>query len=184
MASRLIALQDPPHHESAFRRGELGEKAVAASLEQRTAAGPAIILHDRSMPSGRGNIDQLAIAPTGVFVIDAKDHHGTVRVAKPLFGAPKLLIAGRDRTTLLDRVDRQVAAVRDALAADDRSDVAVQGVLCFTTADLPPLGTTMIRGHLLLSRRALAKRLNADGSLQAPAIDALAHSLAVALSRA
>ncbi len=41
------------------------------------------------MPGGHGNIDHLAVAPTGVFVIDAKDIKGKVRVANPLFAAAK-----------------------------------------------------------------------------------------------
>ena len=177
----LLALRGTPQHESAFHLGELGEQAVAASLEQRTAHGPAIILNDRRMPGGHGNIDHLAIAPTGVFVIDAKNIKGKVRVAKPLFGAAKLRIAGRNRTKLIDGLDRQVSAVRDALEANGHAGVPVQGVLCFTTADLPLLGTLKMRGHLLLHSRVLAKRLNANGPLQSPAIEALAHSLTAAL---
>jgi Nuclease-related domain len=177
----LLALRDPPQSESAFHSGELGEQAVAASLEQRTADGPAIILNDRRMPGGRGNIDHLAIAPTGVFVIDAKNIKGKVRVDKPLFGATKLRIAGRNRTKLIDGLDRQVSVVRDALTASGHADVPVQGVLCFTMADLPLFGTLKMRGHLLHHRRALAKRLNASGPLQPPAIKALAHVLATAL---
>jgi len=133
------------------------------------------------MPGGRGNIDHLAIAPTGVFVIDAKNIKGKVRVAKPLFGATKLRVAGRNRTKLIDGLDRQVSAVRDALAANGHADVPVQGVLCFTIADLPLLGTLKMRGHLLLYRKGLARRLNASGPLQSPAIEALAHSLTAAL---
>ena len=62
-------------------------------------------------------------------------------------------------------------------------DVPVQGVLCFTTADLPLFGTLKMRGHLLLHRKALAKRLNASGPLGPPAIEALADSLAAVLRR-
>jgi hypothetical protein len=181
IAGLLLALREPPQHESAFHRGELGEAAVAASLEHLTADGPAVILHDRRMPGGRGNIDHLAIAPTGVFVIDAKDIKGKIRIARPLFRNEKLLISGHNRTKLIDGLDRQVSVVRGALANNGHPDVPVQGVLCFTKADLPLLGTLKIRGHLLLYRKALAKRLNAGGPLQPPAIDALARVLAVAL---
>jgi len=176
----LLALRGTPQHESAFHQGDLGEKAVAAYLEKHTAGGPAIMLHNRRMPGGRGDVDHLAIAPTGVFVIDAKNVKGKVRVANPLFGGVKLLIAGRNRTKFIDGLDRQVHAVRDALRASGHSDVWVQGVLCFTTADLPLLGTPKMRGYLLLRRRALAKRINKQGSLQPPTIDALAHTLAAA----
>lgn len=180
----LLALRGTPQHESAFHRGALGEEAVAESLERLAAAGPTILLHDRRMPGGHGNIDHLAIAPTGVFVIDAKNIKGKVRVAKPLFGAAKLRITGRDRTKLIDGLDRQVAAVRDALTTNAHGDVPVQGVLCFTTADLPLLGTLKMRGHLLLHRKALAKRLNASGPLQPPAIESIARTLAAALRSA
>ena len=177
----LLALGEAPQHEVAFHRGELGEVAVAESLEDRIAEGPAVLLHNRRMPRGRGDIDHLAVAPAGVFVIDAKDIRGKVRVANPLFGSAKLLVKGRDRTKLIDGLDRQVAVVRAALDADGHPDVPVQGVLCFTKADLPLLGTLKMRGHLLLYRKALAKRLNADGPLKADAIDALARALAASL---
>jgi hypothetical protein len=48
----LLALRKAPQHEEAFRRGELGEQAVASSLQQRTAGGPTIILHDCGCPAG------------------------------------------------------------------------------------------------------------------------------------
>jgi hypothetical protein len=185
MGGLLLALGGAPQRESAFHQGELGETAIAAYLEKRLVHGPAILLHDRRMPHVRGNIDHLAIAPTGVYVIDAKNLHGKVRIANPLFGSAKLLINGRNRTKLVDGLDRQVRVVSDALAASAHADVPVRGVLCFTSsADLPLLGTLKVRGHLLLHRRALAKRLGKTGQLQAPAIDELAHALAAALAPA
>jgi hypothetical protein len=54
-------------------------------------------------------------------------------------------------------------------------------VLCFTTAELPLLGTLTMRGHVLLYRKALAKRLNAEGPLNPATIDHLARVLAAAL---
>jgi hypothetical protein len=180
----LLALQDPPQHEIAFRQGAVGEQEVADSLERRTGSGPAILLHDRRMPGGHGNIDHIAVAPTGVFVIDAKNLTGDVRVAAPLFGRQKLLVGGRDRTKLVDGLDRQVSAVRDALTASGQSVIGVRGVLCFTKADLPLLRTVKMRGHLLLYRKSLAKRLNRDGSLGPTAIEAVADALAAAFPAA
>jgi hypothetical protein len=180
----LLALRNSPRHESAFHRGELGEQAVAAYLEKRTARGSTVLLHDRHMPGGYGNIDHLAIAPSGVFVIDAKNIKGKVRVANPLFRAAKLMVRGRDRTKLIDGLDRQIHAVRRALTASGHPGVPVQGVLCFVSADLPLFGTLNMRGHCLLNRRALARRLNKNGPLQPPTIDLIAHALAAALPSA
>jgi Nuclease-related domain len=177
----LLWLAGEPQQQGAFKTGQLGEVAVGQSLEKRTAEGPAVILHDRRMPLGRGNIDHIAVAPTSVYVIDAKAHSGTVRIEKPLFGSTKLRIAGRDQTKLIDGLDRQVAAVRAALDGTDYANAPVQGVLCFTNADLPLLRTLTMRGHLLLYRKALAKRLNADGDLQPTAIDRIARAIATKL---
>ena len=68
-----------------------------------------------------------------VFVVDAKNCRGKVEVRKPLLGAPKLVIDGRDRSKLIDGLDRQVAAVETALRARGHADVSLRGVLCFTT---------------------------------------------------
>jgi hypothetical protein len=125
------------------------------------------------------------VAPSGVFVIDAKATTGAVTVERPLFGPLKLTIAGRNRTTMLDGLDRQVAAVRHVLDASDHADVSITGVLCFTKADLPLLRTSIeARGHLLTYRKRLAKRIVADGPLTAIAIDAIAQALADALPSA
>lgn len=174
----LLWLTDEPQHQRAFKTGQLGEVAVGQSLEKRTAEGPAVVLHDRRMPLGRGNIDHIAVAPTGVYVIDAKAHSGDVRVDKPLFGTTKLRIAGRDHTKLVDGLDRQVAAVRGALQGSDHADAPVRGVLCFTSAGLPVLRTLTMRGHLLLHRKALAKQLNADGNLKPAELNLIAATIA------
>jgi nuclease-like protein len=176
----LLAIGGAPAHETAWATGGSGEQAVARGLERRVASGPAILLHDRRMPGRCGNIDHLAIAPRAVFVIDTKAIRGRVRVSRPLFGRAKLLVRGRDRTQLVNALDRQVAAVRNALARSGRGDVPVQGAFCFTKAELPLFGSSEIRGHRLCSERSLARRLNAKGTLGDEAIDALARSLASA----
>ncbi len=179
----LLALSREPQHESAFRRGGLGERSVARTLERRTAKGPAQLLHDLRMPRGRGNIDHLAIAPTGVYVIDAKAIRGSVRIARPLLGAPRLLVNGRNRRKLVDGVERQVFAVRQVLAGVGRADVPVHGVLCFTEARLPLFGCA-IGGYRLRHPRATARALNKKGALDEHAIAALTDALAGSLRHA
>lgn len=93
------------------------------------------------------------------------------------------MIGGRDRTKLIDGLDRQVDAVGAALAAAG-VDAPVTGVLCFTNGVLPTFGTPRIRGHLLLYRKALAKRINADGPSTAAQIETTARALASALAPA
>ena len=76
------------------RRQEL----VARTLTRRCPEIP--VLHDRRMPDGAGNIDHVAVAASRVYVIDAKRYRGKIEIRRPLFGEPKLTIAGRDRTRL------------------------------------------------------------------------------------
>ena len=174
-----LAQTAAPQREVAFHRGELAEKAVAEAIEMQMENGPGISLHNRRMPGARGDIDHLSVAPSGVFVIDTKDWAGSVRVVNSLFGPSKVLINGRDRSKLIDGLERQVAAVRTALDGGGRGDISVQGALCFTKADLPLLRTQRIRGHLLLYRKALAKKLHASGPLDAVAIYEIASELSV-----
>jgi hypothetical protein len=140
-----------------------------------------VLLHDRRMPGGRGNLDHLAIAPTGIYVIDAKHHTGKVSISSPLIGTSQMRIAGRDQTKLLDGLDRQLAAVRAALG--DTDPPSLHGVLCFTQADLPLL-TRPARTHLLLHPRQLAKRLNRPGAWTADQITATAITLTTTLPTA
>jgi nuclease-like protein len=176
-----LALNGEPQHQRAFHIGDLGEKAVAEALEQNTAGTPTVILKNRRLPNRRGDIDFLAIAPSGVFVIDAKAVKGKVRVEKRWFASPRLRVSGRDRTKFIDGLDRQVAAVQEVLGGERPEAVSVQGVLCFTEADLPLLGKATMRGHLLLYRKSLVARVNAPGPLSAAAIERIARRLALAL---
>jgi hypothetical protein len=111
-----------------------------------------------------------------VWVIDTKRYKGKVAVRRPLFGKAKLTIAGRDRSKLMDGLDKQVALVRAALESIDR-EVPVYGALCMVHAELPLLSTPKFRGYPLLHRRALAKRLNATGPLDAARARWLAERL-------
>ena len=110
----MLRLNPPPQREAAFRSGALGELAVGALLDKRAAKGPLIVLHDRRMPRGRGNIDHLAVAPAGVFVIDAKQYSREVRVVDLGFRGMRPMIAARDRTKLLEGLDRQLSVAREA----------------------------------------------------------------------
>ncbi|HLB21884.1 MAG TPA: nuclease-related domain-containing protein [Solirubrobacteraceae bacterium] len=179
----LLALGGGPQHEVAFQTGQVGEELVARSLQRGTAKGRVVILHDRRMPHGRGNIDHLAVAPSGVYVIDAKNINGRVSISRPLFGQPKLKINRRNRRGLVDGLDRQVAAVRRSLAGLGHAETPVHSVFCFTKAELPLFGA-QIRGHRLHHRRRLVKRLNSKGPLTDESIAEIARGLAAAFGPA
>jgi hypothetical protein len=172
----LLALRDPPTHEAAWARGARGEESVAHVLAKHLDPG-VVVLHDRRIPRSRANIDHIAVAPSGVWVIDAKRYQGKVAISRPLLGDARLTIAGRDRTKLVDGVAAQVALVEAALRGTAPAP-PVRGALCFVDADLPLLGTLSFNGHLLLHPKPLAKRINADGALTGDEVRAVAARLA------
>jgi hypothetical protein len=174
----LLKVSRAPQREAAFRSGELGELAVGEMLNNRAAKGPLIALHDRGIPGRRSNIDHIAVAPTAVYVIDAKQYSGKVWRKDRGFRDSKLMVNGSDRTELLVGLGRQLDIVRKVLAASGYGDVPVQGVLCFTSGDLPRFKVLSIGEYLVLDRRRLGKQLDADGSLAVPAIKEIAYALA------
>lgn len=174
----------PPQHEEAFRLGEEGEIAVGEAVERAAARVDGFVLHNRRMPSGGGDIDHIAIVPSGIYVIDAKAVTGKIEIRSRWFKPPLLVIAGHDRTKYLDGLDRQLEAVRDALPSAGAEAIALRGALCFTNADLPLHRTREMRGHLLLYRRALVKRLIAGGPVNAHRRAEIGTALSAALHSA
>ena len=171
----MLALVEDPLHETAWARGASGEEQVARSLAKYLDSS-VVVLHDRRIPGSRANIDHMAIARSGVWVIDAKRYKGKVAISRPLFGEAKLTIAGRDRTKLVAGVAHQVAVVERALADID-ADVLVHGALCFVDADLPLLGALMFNGYPLLYPKPLARRINGAGSVSDDQLRAVASAL-------
>ena len=172
----MLALADDPTHETAWARGARGEERVAELLAKHLNTG-VVVLHDRRIPRSRANIDHIAVAPSGVWVIDAKRYKGKVAVSRPLLGQAKLTIAGRDKSKLLDGLARQVDLVQLVLATVAPT-VAVHGALCFVEADLPMLGALTFHGYPLLYPKPLAKRINAAGPVTSDQISLLAGALA------
>lgn len=173
----LLAAGQSPVRERNWATGAAGEEMVAAVLERR-CRDEVVLLHDRARPRSRANIDHLAVAPTGIWVIDTKRYRGKkVRVRRPLFGEPKLTIGGRDQSKLVAGLASQVELVSKA-AARVAPEVAVHGAFCFVDADLPLLGTPTIAGFPVLGRRGLTRRLNADGPVSRERIEQIADELA------
>jgi Nuclease-related domain len=172
----LLALSDDPTHETVWDRGAGGEEHVAKFLAKYLNDG-VVVLHDRCIPRSRANIDHIAVAPSGVWVIDSKRYKGKVAVSKPLFGKAKLTIAGRDKSKLVEGLAKQVALVEAAMP-EVAPGVQVRGALCFVDADLPMLGKLSFNGYPLLYPRPLAKRINGDGPLAGKRVRGVAAELA------
>lgn len=157
----ILAVSDDPHSTRAWGTGAVGEERLGARLNG-LAGDDVRVLHDRKLPGSSANIDHLVVTPAGVFVIDAKRYRGRPRLVvdggllRPR--VEKLTVGGRDRTTLVDGVLKQVEVVRGVVG----DDVPVRGVLCFVDADWPLVGGSFVtRGVVVLWPRKLVERLNA-----------------------
>ncbi len=153
-------------------------------LDQLTGEHVAV-LHDRALPRpdgrpSRSNMDHLVVAASGVWVVDAKTHHGSLQVRRSggLLSprVEKLYIAGRDKTSLVDGLVKQVHGVREVLQQVD-APVEVRGALCFVGTELPWFDET-VRRVPLVGRRGLAKLLKRPGDLGPEDRDAVAAFLA------
>lgn len=128
------------------------------------------------------NIDHIAVAPTGVYVIDAKKYKGRPQLKiEGGFLRPrveKLLVGTRDCTKLVDGVLKQVDIVR-GLVGDD---LPIHGVLCFVEADWPLIGGSFTtRGVEALWPKRLYPKLNATGPLLTQAVAEVHRRLASSL---
>jgi hypothetical protein len=158
----LLKLQDQPQHEQAWATGATGEEELAALLARRCP--DVVVLNDRRMPGSRANIDHLAVAPSGVYVIDAKRYKRKIEVRKERSGEEKLFIGARNKTKLIAGLSKQVEAVQAGLALIEKP-VPVTACLCFIDGDMPLLRSVSVKGYPLLHPRRLAKRLNRPGDL-------------------
>ncbi len=168
MGRFLLAVFDDPQSTKAWSVGAEGERKVSEMLA--SIAGNLLrVLHDRRIPGTRANIDHLVVSPTGVFVVDAKRYRNArpaLRVEGGLLRprAEFLTVGGRDRTTLVAGIQKQIDLVRNALTG--LPEVPVRGVLCFVDADWPLIGATFtVNGVSVMSPKKLKALLAEPGPL-------------------
>jgi Nuclease-related domain len=178
------ALAGEPRDVYAWRQGAEGEAATARALQIRLQRSDVIVIHDRRIGRGRANIDHLAIGPGGVTVIDSKSSRGRVQLSAVgiLNRREVLLVNGRDRTSQLDALERQIARVAKVLDRHDADDVAVLGALCFPFMRREWLHFSRARDELITvdDPAHIAKLAKRAGPLTSEEIDQLAETLATA----
>jgi len=180
LAPIVKRLSDDPRSTQAWASGAWGEQWVGGNLE-RLLGDTAVLLHDRRVPRTRGNIDHLAIASSGVWVIDAKNYEGRVelRDVGGWFSVDKrLYIGGRDRTKLIDGLDWQVTAI-EACVAD--LDVPVHPILCLVKGWGRWQKPFEIDGTFVTWSTELADWIAEPGPLDATTVERVATRLARAL---
>ncbi|WP_157979746.1 nuclease-related domain-containing protein [Kribbella monticola] len=183
-----LTLTGQPATTRALATGAEGERQVASRLE-KACGDEVLFLHNRRLGKRRhdGDIDHLAIAASGIYVIDAKHYKdATVRVRRtggllsPL--KEQLLINGRDRTNLIAGSTKQLDALLVALDNHPlAASVSATSLLCFRNADLPFWGDAEIAGVRVQALRGTIKLLRRNGPLTASDRRSLHRHLAIEL---
>jgi hypothetical protein len=167
----------------AWAIGAKGERAVAARLAKVASKG-VVSLHDRRIPGSRTNIDHIAIGPSGIYVIDTKVVSGSVSVKTtgPIWnrGPVKLFIRGRDKSSFVDGMDKQINAVAGALSGSPFANVdLVQPMVVLVSAEVGFFARPWkIRGVWIGWPKEMARIVSKSGPLSTQQVQQLSHVLA------
>jgi len=156
---------------------------IAADLE---AGLPdrAVVLHDRRLPERVWTIDHIAVAPSGVWLIDVEDVHGRVEQRDEPFRADfRVVVGGKDRSRLVDSMPRRAEAITAALGSSGAPPVIP--VICFVHADWPLLSKPFKQhGVWVTWPRKLIALMSAPAVLDEPTIEGIAAELDQCLTAA
>lgn len=176
-----IFMAGPATAGESWSKGGVGDQKLGAALDAMVDHG-LLTLHDRQIPGSKANIDHMVVAPSGVWIVDAKRYKGLVtKVDKGgLFRTDvHLTVGGRDRTSLADGVARQVEHVKRALQHTPHAMVPIHGVLCFVDAEFRLFAKPFeIHNVLVTWGKALRDRLAEPGPMEAAQRSALHRQLA------
>ncbi|GIU90643.1 MAG: hypothetical protein KatS3mg010_1742 [Acidimicrobiia bacterium] len=160
-----------------------GDRRVAYILERAAWKG-VVALHDLRVPKSRTVLHDVAIASSGVYVVDAKAERGIVeeRLVRNGSGRERCLyVSGRNRARWFDATQRQVDAVRAVLDAR----IPVRGVVCVLDAEWSIAPRPLVFGQVVVVwPRALARLVSRPGPLSPAAVQRTAERVAKAFPRA
>ena len=150
---------ETPQTIDAWRVGADGERRTGRHLDGLAESG-FVVLHDRKVAGYGGNLDHLAIGPTGVWAIETKSLSGKVEIH-----GDSLTIGGRRQDKIVDQVYREATAAQIALGEWlTPLGLTVTPVICLHRGELPWFNKT-VRGVRLASGRQLVRLLR-EGDLR------------------
>ena len=161
----LLRLVGPVRTTEAFAIGAAGEREVAARL-QRELGDSVLFLFNRKRGVGRGggDIDIIAVAPSGVWIIDPKKYAG--RKVRADRAGTTFIVDGRRKPQLADSMRRQIDVVIAGVRSGPVPTAPVRAAYCFLGADLP-WTSLVVEGVPALALRGLVKALREPGPLDA-----------------
>ncbi len=172
LAHRSARTTGHPSGAATWRRRPLSRELVAAQIAELAGSHQVLTFLKRRMPMGRGIIDLITVSPGGVTVVGALLVRGsTLTIARSGGGfaeprSNRLLADGRDQTFAADVVERQITAVRHALATDGGGVPPVRGALCTQgSIDLPAFASLRLHEIVIDGVHPIAELAGRGGDL-------------------
>ena len=158
-------------------KGLVGEHGIAEVLENLAEKYQLVVLHDLSVKNTKANIDHILITDKVVYVIDAKNYTGIVKIGPDKDGKKVLKVGRYDQTKLAEKLKVYSEKVRESLEAAG-IDVKVIPLLAFYKATFHKDSPALINGVTVnvhgieneLRRNAKSKLTGAHPSLIASKI--------------
>jgi hypothetical protein len=173
-----------PQSTKAWARGSIGERRLASHLV-KSLADRAVLLHDRKIPGSRANIDHLAVAASGIWIIEAKNYKGRVeqRDVGGMFSTDqRLYVDGRDHTKLVSGLTGQINAVLEAIGD---AAIPIYAALCFVDSEWGFFAKPFQQGGVWVAwPTKLSEMIAAPGSLTPGDVTNIGARLARALPSA
>ena len=133
------------------------------------------------IPKTRGNIDHLVIAPSGIWIVDAKNYTGKVKLHDRggWFSSDlRLHVNIRDQSKLVDGLSWQIDAVRTVLSPIGFGEAPLHPALCFISSDLGLFAKPFtLKGVLVTWGAQLVDTIREPGPFDVATIDRLAREL-------
>lgn len=126
-----------PQSTAAWAKGSVGEHRLGLRLS-RDLADVGVVLHDRVVSGTKRTIDHLVVAPSGIWIVEAKNCKG--RIGRRDCGDwghedLRVYVDGKDRTKLVSEVTWQTGTVQLVLELIGFGDVPIHRALCFTDSE-------------------------------------------------
>lgn len=129
-------------------KGVIGELGVAKDLEYLAQVYGLTVLHDLSIPGTTANIDHILVTSKVVYVIDAKNYTGIVKVTPNKAGVKTLRVSGRDQSLLVEKVKKYAGTV-EAYLNSEGVEIKVLPLLAFYQAKFHEETAVSIDGVLV-----------------------------------
>ncbi|MEY2477670.1 MAG: hypothetical protein QOG87_2985 [Actinomycetota bacterium] len=161
--ARLRAIAGAETTAAAWERGAVGERQTAELLSQLPASFH--VMHDRSLPGSRANVDHLVVGPPGVFMVDSKNFTYPVTLSNGT-----LWTGTHPLTRELEKASWEARSAGGELALHRGGrTVPITPVLCIHGSEIPDglvVGGVIVVGASRLVHTLLARpRLIADAAV-------------------